>query len=82
MRLGLEHEGDMAVLWVEDTGIGIPEADLPYLFQRFHRGRNTEGYPGSGLGLAIVKAIADRHGGYATAKRNDQGTRVSLRLPC
>jgi signal transduction histidine kinase len=82
VRLGLQREGDMTVLWVEDTGIGIPEADLPLLFQRFHRGRNTEGYPGSGLGLAIVKAIANRHGGCVAAEGNDGGTRISLRLPC
>jgi signal transduction histidine kinase len=80
--LGLEQAEGMATLWVEDTGIGIPEEDRPHLFQRFHRGRNTEGYPGSGLGLAIVKAIADRHGGSVAAEGTDQGTRISLRFPC
>lgn len=79
--LGLQHEGDMAVLWVEDTGIGIPEADLPLLFQRFHRGRNTGGYPGSGLGLAIVKAVADEHDGQVEAERIKKGSRFLLRLP-
>ena len=49
-------------LSVADTGIGIPEDDVPHLFSRFHRGRNASAYPGSGLGLAIVKAIADQHG--------------------
>jgi signal transduction histidine kinase len=82
VHLGLEREEDMAVLWVEDTGIGIPEEDLPHLFQRFHRGRNTEGYPGSGLGLAIVKAIADRHDGSVTAEGYNHLTRISLRFPC
>ena len=67
--------------WVEDTGIGIPEEDMPHLFRRFHRGRNTEGYPGSGLGLAIVKAIAGRHGGSVQAEGCDPGTRICLRLP-
>jgi signal transduction histidine kinase len=80
--LGLEQAEGMVRLWVEDTGIGIPEEDRPHLFQRFHRGRNTEGYPGSGLGLAIVKAIADRHGGSVAAEGTDQGTRISLRFPC
>lgn len=47
---------------VSDTGIGIPEDDLPHLFSRFHRGRNAAAYPGSGLGLAIVKTIVDQHG--------------------
>jgi signal transduction histidine kinase len=80
--LGLEQAEGMVKLSVEDTGIGIPEEDLPLLFQRFHRGRNTEGYPGSGLGLAIVKAIADRHGGSVAAEGNDHSTRISLRLSC
>jgi signal transduction histidine kinase len=78
--LGLGREGDMAMLWVEDTGIGIPEEDLPHLFQRFHRGRNASGYPGSGLGLAIVKAIADGHDGSVTVGGTGQGTLFTLRL--
>lgn len=82
VHLGLGRDGDMAVLCVEDTGIGIPEEDMPHLFQRFHRGRNSEGYPGSGLGLAIVKVIADRHRGSVTAEPNDCGTRICLQLPC
>ena len=53
----------MAVLWFEDTGIGIRDVDLPHLFQRFHRGRNASLYPGSGLGLAIANAIVANHGG-------------------
>jgi signal transduction histidine kinase len=82
VRLGLQSQGNSVRPWVEDTGIGIPEEDVPHLFQRFHRGRNTEGYPGSGLGLAIVKAIVDRHGGQVTATGNGHGTCISLRLPC
>ena len=58
---------------MEDTGIGIPEDDLPQLFSRFHRGRNTATYPGSGLGLAIVKAIVEGHGGNVTAGRHPEG---------
>jgi signal transduction histidine kinase len=81
ISLGFQQEGGMAVLWVEDTGIGIPEADLPLLFQRFHRGRNAAAYPGSGLGLAIVKAIVGRHGGQVQAERTEPGTRFTLRLP-
>jgi signal transduction histidine kinase len=71
----------MAVLWVEDTGIGIPPDELPCLFQRFHRGRNASAYPGSGLGLAIVKAIAERHGGQVGVESTESGTRFSLWLP-
>jgi signal transduction histidine kinase len=80
VHLGLVRQGDTAVVWVEDTGIGICEADLPLLFRRFHRGRNTEGYPGSGLGLAIVKAIADAHDGQVQAETTQRGSSFSLQL--
>jgi len=68
-------------LWVEDTGIGIPDEDLPQLFNRFHRGRNATAYPGSGLGLAIVKAVVESHGGDVQVTRTAQETRFTLRLP-
>lgn len=68
-------------LIVEDTGIGIPAEDLPYLFERFRRGRNTAQYPGSGLGLAIVRAIATAHQGSVKAERCVQGTKISVLLP-
>lgn len=80
--LSLAANGDWAALVVEDTGIGILEEDLPFIFHRFHRGRNTADYPGSGLGLAMVKTIADNHRGYVTvSSKPEQGTRVSVRLP-
>ncbi|MBN1660247.1 MAG: HAMP domain-containing histidine kinase [Anaerolineae bacterium] len=81
VELGLDLEEGMAVVWVEDSGIGIVEEDRPHLFQRFHRGRNSAEYPGSGLGLAIVRAIADEHGGQVQAERTGQGSRFSFRLP-
>jgi signal transduction histidine kinase len=81
ISLGCRRNDGAALLWVEDTGIGIPEADLPLLFQRFHRGRNAAAYPGSGLGLAIVKAIVERHGGQVEAERSEPGARFTLRLP-
>lgn len=80
--LSLATNGNWATLVVEDSGIGIREEDLPFVFHRFHRGRNTADYPGSGLGLAMVKAIVDNHQGYVTiSSRPDQGTRISMRLP-
>jgi len=66
---------------VEDTGIGIPEEDLPHLFGRFHRGRNAAAYPGNGLGLAIVKAIVESHKGQVAAENGAQGAQFTLRLP-
>jgi signal transduction histidine kinase len=81
VSVALVREGEWAELSVEDTGIGIPEGDLPHLFGRFHRGRNAAAYPGSGLGLAIVKAIAESHGGQVTAENTVPGARFVLRLP-
>jgi signal transduction histidine kinase len=79
--VGTCRDGDWAVLWVEDTGIGIPESDLPLLFARFHRGRNVVDRPGSGLGLAIVKAIVENHRGRVLAENTAHGARFLLRLP-
>jgi len=80
--LGCRKEGGAAVLWVEDTGTGLAEVDLPHIFERFYRGRNAAASPGSGLGLAIVKAVVERHGGQVRAERTEQGCRFTMRIPC
>lgn len=77
----LAVEEGFARLSVEDTGIGIPEDELPQLFSRFHRGRNAAAYPGSGLGLAYVKAVAERHGGRVAAENTATGARFTVTLP-
>ncbi len=52
------------ILRVGDNGLGIPQADQPYLFDKFFRASNVpEDLPGTGLGLSIVKSIIDNHGG-------------------
>nr|WP_283243704.1 HAMP domain-containing sensor histidine kinase [Feifania hominis] len=55
---------------VKNTGVGIPESDLPYVFERFYKSDKSRGLDktGSGLGLYIVKSIIDRHGGRITVK--------------
>jgi len=78
--LSLAVEGETAVITVRDTGIGIPEADVPQLFNRFHRGRNTAGYPGSGLGLAIVQEIMAGHNGRVIVQSSELGTEIQLTL--
>lgn len=60
---------------VSDNGIGIPEDDLPYIFDRFYRvdkSRNREA-GGSGLGLSIVKSTAEKHGGEVKVEKNSYG---------
>jgi two-component system phosphate regulon sensor histidine kinase PhoR len=81
ITLSLEAREDEMVVTVTDTGIGIPPDDLPHLFERFHRGRNSAEYPGNGLGLAIVKAIADTHRGRVEAQGTETGSRFSIVLP-
>jgi two-component system sensor histidine kinase MprB len=66
---------------VRDHGPGIPDEDLPYVFDRFYRARAARGMPGSGLGLAIVRQVAEAHGGDVAAEHADGGgTLMVLRL--
>ena len=59
------HEDDQAaVIKITDQGDGIDPRDLPFIFDSFHRGKNSEGKQGMGLGLAGVKAIVEGHGGH------------------
>jgi signal transduction histidine kinase len=81
ITIGLQKNAGVIDLSVQDTGIGIPEEDVPQLFSRFHRGRNVANYPGNGLGLAIVKAIVEAHGGTASAANTVPGARFCLALP-
>ena len=63
-----------------DSGKGVPDEDMPFIFGKFYRGRNTDGEKGSGLGLFIVKYIAEQSGGEVKA-RNNNGFEVTLSLP-
>ncbi len=82
VALGIEDAS--AVLSVEDEGVGVDEAELPHVFERFYRGaaarRSDAG--GSGLGLAIARWIVERHGGsIRLASRSGRGTIATARLP-
>lgn len=79
--VGARRAAGLGLLWVADTGIGIPAEDLPRLFRRFHRGRNAAAYPGSGLGLAIVQAIVKGHGGEVQVDSSPGQTRFTILLP-
>ena len=80
----LTAEGDRAVLSVIDDGPGIPEGDLPRLFDRFYRAdtSRTRASGGAGLGLAIVRAIVTAHGGrIEAANMPGGGARMTVVLP-
>jgi two-component system sensor histidine kinase MprB len=67
---------------VRDHGSGVDPEDLPYVFDRFFRGRNSRGRQGSGLGLAIVRQVAEQHGGSASVVNAvDGGAIFTLHLP-
>ena len=72
----------MVVLTVQDHGIGIPDKDLPHLFEAFHRGGNVGEIPGTGLGLVIIKRCVDLHGGSISVQtKPDEGTTFTVRVP-
>jgi signal transduction histidine kinase len=67
---------------VEDHGIGIPEADLPSLFDDFHRASNVKAISGTGLGLSIVKQCVELHGGTISVQSiENQGSTFKVVLP-
>ncbi|MGZ4293973.1 MAG: ATP-binding protein, partial [Solirubrobacteraceae bacterium] len=67
---------------VRDHGSGVDPEDLPYVFDRFFRGRNSRGRQGSGLGLAIVRQVAQQHGGsVSVTNAADGGAIFNLWLP-
>ena len=80
-----EVEGRIwATVTVEDTGMGIPEEELPHVFERFFRGKKPRRMQmsGTGLGLAIVKGIVGLHGGWVTVKSQvNVGTTFTVWLP-
>lgn len=82
VRVSLEQAGLWAVLSVADQGRGIAEADLPFLFERFHRGVHTQDIRGSGLGLAIVREAVQRLGGAIEVESKlGSGSTFRVRLP-
>ncbi|MFS8052519.1 sensor histidine kinase [Rhizobium sp. BR 317] len=81
VTVGVRRDDDSALLWVEDNGPGIPEAERGQVFERFYRIIGTEP-EGSGLGLAIVREVVDGAGGtIALSDATGGGLLVTVRLP-
>jgi len=84
VQITIAAEGDAVVVRVRDTGVGIPQRDVPRIFERFYRvdrarSRDTGG---TGLGLAIVKHVAENHGGEVVVDSElAQGSTFEVRLP-
>jgi PAS domain S-box-containing protein len=84
IAVALRRAGNSAELRVTDTGTGIPAAEMPRLFERFHRVENARGrtHEGSGIGLALVQELVRLHGGSITAASEvGRGTTFTVTIP-
>lgn len=84
VKISLIEKGAHFVLSVSDTGTGIPENELPHLFERFHRvsGAKSRSYEGTGIGLSLVRELVHIHKGEISVQSTlNQGTTFSITLP-
>ena len=84
IRLTIRRQGDTAELRVSDTGVGISEAELPHMFERFHRIKHPRArtHEGTGIGLALVHELVRLHGGsVSVASVEGRGTTFTVTLP-
>lgn len=76
------REGRVVTVTVGDTGVGIPEGDLPHIFDRFYQADKSRNSSGFGLGLSISRSIIEAHGGAVTVQsREGEGTVFRITLP-
>ena len=79
MEIGWESSPRDTVFWVKDQGRGIEEKDLPHIFDRFYKAKDSTG---SGLGLAIAKELVEAHRGKIEVESQiGEGTSVRVILP-
>ena len=84
LKVSLLEESGFALLSIQDTGIGIPEKDLPFIFDRFYRvdKARSKDEGGSGLGLSICRHIAEAHKGKIKVEsKPGLGTRFKIHIP-
>jgi signal transduction histidine kinase len=83
ITLSAKDQNDFVLMELADTGIGIPQDEIPRVFDEFYRATNAKKFEkdGTGLGLSIVKQIIERHGGKIWVdSREDIGTKFSFTL--
>lgn len=83
IEIGAGRDGEDAIFWVRDEGLGIPADEQRRIFERFHRGRNVSGrIPGSGIGLASSLRVVQEHGGSVRVISTEGvGSTFLVRLP-
>ena len=85
VAIALRGEGAQVAVQIADTGCGIADAELPFIFDRFFRGDGAQrrgAGAGAGLGLAITKRILDLHCARIEVQSDASGTRVRFVLAC
>jgi signal transduction histidine kinase len=84
VQVAVERHDTVVRVAVSDTGIGIPQTELPHLFQRFYRGSNVDERQinGLGIGLYVVKEVVTLHGGTIdVVSEEGQGSTFVITLP-
>ncbi len=81
-RVALQSSNGTLYIAVIDNGLGIPEKDIPHIFDKFYRVRDDRDQEGSGLGLAMVKSIIKAHNGTISVRsERDKGSAFTITLP-
>jgi signal transduction histidine kinase len=79
---GAQKNTGVVTVIVSDNGCGIPEEDIPFIFDPFYRGSNSRREDGSGLGLSVVKSIVDSFGwGITVISGRDAGSTFRISIP-
>ncbi len=81
LEVSVVRSGEQAELHFRDFGPGIPDEDLPFIFDKFYRGKNCGSEQGSGLGLYIVKYVMEQLDGTVRLQKHKDGQEIILTLP-
>lgn len=84
IEVGLKEENRQAVVWVRDTGVGIPDSEMENIFKRFHRVQNVQGrtHEGTGIGLSLVQELVHLHQGKIQVKsKTGKGSTFTVSIP-
>jgi len=82
IEVSCRSEDERVIVEIEDKGIGVPQADLPHIFERYFRGANVASVVGAGIGLYFVKLVVELHGGKVKAESVErEGSKFTVELP-